>query len=116
MDAFDHVNHSVYLTYLEECRDRLVEAFGDGAIDRFVIRRLEVDYMSQLRQADGAVDTACSVVGVGTTSVRTAEEVHACSDGRLVALATCVLVHLDTDRAVPEPLPAELRARLEPPA
>jgi acyl-CoA thioester hydrolase len=113
IDGFRHVNNSVYLTYLEEARDALVEAFAGPLIDRFVIRRIEIDYLSQLVQDDGSVRVTCDVDGIGTTSVRTREEVHALSDGRLVARAAAVLVYMDDGRGTPEPIGGALRERVE---
>ena len=38
MDAYGHVNNAVYLNYLEECRDRLVEdLFGTAEAWDFVL-------------------------------------------------------------------------------
>ena len=55
VDAYGHVNNAVFLTYLEEARDRLVESlFGEAAWD-FVIARVAIDYRSELNQADRAV-------------------------------------------------------------
>jgi acyl-CoA thioester hydrolase len=113
IDGFRHVNNGVYLSYLEEARDALVEAFAGSLIDRFVIRRIEIDYLSQLVQADGSVRVTCDLDGVGRTSVRTREEIRALSDGRLVARAATVLVYMDDDRGTPHAIVGTLRERIE---
>ena len=74
VDNYGHVNNAVYLTYLEECRDRLVESlFGTDEAWDFVLARVAIDYRNQLTQADGQVRVRCGVAGHGTSSVRTWE-------------------------------------------
>src|SRR4029079_4980594 len=52
VDNYGHVNNAVYLTYLEECRDRLVESlFGTDEAWDFVLARVAIDYRNQLTQA-----------------------------------------------------------------
>ena len=71
MDAFKHVNNSVYLTYLEEARDEwFVEVLGSGLLlNDFVLARCAVDYRSPLRQDDGHVDVELRCTRVGRSSV-----------------------------------------------
>ena len=46
-DAQGHVNHAVFLTYLEEGRDAFyTQAFGDP---HYVVVRLEVDLRAEVR-------------------------------------------------------------------
>jgi acyl-CoA thioester hydrolase len=115
MDAFGHVNHGMFTVYFEEARDELLQHFlgSTEELMRLVVRRLEIDYLSQLSQTDDEVRVVMRVARVGTTSLQTDERLYARSDGRLVATATCVVVRLDAGFASPEPFPAELRARLE---
>src|SRR4029077_15264222 len=58
MDAFRHVNNSVYLTYLEETRDEwFLEVLGNGLqLTDFVLARCAIDFRSPLTQDDGDVD------------------------------------------------------------
>ena len=62
MDAFKHVNNSVYLTYLEETRDDwFLEVLGNGLLlNDFVLARCAVDFRSPLTQDDGEVDVRCA--------------------------------------------------------
>jgi acyl-CoA thioester hydrolase len=114
LDGFGHVSHRSFLALLEEGRDEWIDALvGEGYASRFIIRRIEVDYLSQMTQADDIARVAVSLGSAGRTSLVTAEEVHAASDGRLVARAACVVVLLDDDFARPVELPAALRARIE---
>jgi acyl-CoA thioester hydrolase len=115
MDGFGHVNHGTLTVYFEEARDEFFALVlgGEDEVMRLVIRRLEIDYLSQLSQADDEVRVVMRVRSIGTTSVTTDEELYARSDGRLAARASCVLVRLDTDFERPEAFPPALRARLE---
>jgi acyl-CoA thioester hydrolase len=113
MDAYGHVNNAVYLTYLEECRDRLVEElFGsDGAWD-FVLAHVGIDYRSQLTRDDASVTVICEVSGFGTSSVRTSERIVK-EDGTVAAEAESVIVPRDPDQLRSRPLTETERATLE---
>ena len=112
VDAYRHVNNAVYLTYLEECRDEWLEqALGDadGSWD-FVIARVAIDYRRELRLEDDAVVVRCGLDAIGTSSVRTREEVRTV-DGVLAAEAEAVLVARDPASGNSRPLhPAEREA------
>jgi acyl-CoA thioester hydrolase len=111
VDAYGHVNNAVFLNYLEEARDRLVESlFGADAWD-FVIARVAIDFRSELRQEDREVLVRCGVMDLGTSSVRTRELVHA-SDGRLSAEAESVIVARDPQAGRSRPLTDAERATL----
>jgi acyl-CoA thioester hydrolase len=92
LDGFGHASHRAYIDFAEEARN----AFLDGLVGRehreaLVIRRLAVDYLAQLTQADDRVGVVIRIEEVGADSLTTAEEVSSAADGRLVARATCVL-------------------------
>lgn len=115
MDAMGHVNNAAYLTYLETAREPWFGALGvDESYLRFAMRRIEVDYLSQLTFDDGAVRVTIELDGVGTTSIRTRERMTAESDGRLVVEAKAVIVRLDEAGTGSAPLPDALRDRLSP--
>ena len=112
VDAYGHVNNAVFLNYLEEARDRLVDSlFGDRAWD-FVVARVAIDYRSELNQQDREAVVRCRVTGFGTSSVRTAEQVLA-ADGRLSAEAESVVVARDPETGRSRPLTEEERTTLE---
>ena len=112
VDDYGHVNNAVFLTYLEEARDRLVGSlFGDRSWD-FVIVRVAIDYRSELGQADGEAIVRCRVTGFGRSSVRTAEEVRK-TDGSLAAEAESVVVARDPASGRSRPLTGEERLILE---
>jgi acyl-CoA thioester hydrolase len=95
VDNYGHVNNAVYLTYLEECRDRLVEdLFGAEEAWDFVLARVEIDYRSELTQADGEVTVRAIVDGFGGSSVLTRETITK-PDGEIAAEARSVIVPRD---------------------
>jgi acyl-CoA thioester hydrolase len=112
VDAYGHVNNAVFLNYLEEARDRLVESlFGERSWD-FVIARVAIDYRSELNQEDREVVVRCRITGFGTSSVRTAEQVLA-ADGRLSAESESVIVARDPEVDRSRPLTDEEKATLQ---
>ena len=103
------MNNAVYLTYLEECRDEWVErAVGPEQSWGFVLARVAIDYRRELTQADEVVVARCRLDGLGTSSVRTREEL-ATRDGELSAEAEAVLVARDPETGRSRPLTDEER-------
>ncbi len=115
MDNFGHVNNSCYLTYLEEARDEyLTGLLGPETVHRIVVRKVEIEFVSGLSQDDDTAIAATQVEGIGTSSIKLRESIHAGIDGRLAARAETVVVHTASDgRAASAPLPDEARAILE---
>src|SRR3954453_20376249 len=97
MDAFKHVNNSVYLTYLEETRDEwFLEVLGNAdLLNDFVLAGCAIDFRSPLTQDDGEVAAEVPATPVATSSVTIAELVTAVLDRRLSAEAEWVVVHID---------------------
>jgi len=96
LDAFNHVNHIVFLTYLEEVRDEwLGRVLADPALVwGYVLARVEIDYRRELKLEDDAIVTRCSLERLGTKSVTTREEILT-RDGETAAEAKAVLVARD---------------------
>ena len=115
LDAMQHVNNAVYLTYLETAREAWFEDVLAGAgvnSMQFAIRRLELDFLSQLTVADDPARVEVALAAVGISSLTTRERIRAGSDGRVALEAVCVLVHLDASKVRSAPLPELVRARL----
>ena len=117
IDAYGHVNNAVFLNYLEEARDRLVEdLFGGQAAWDFVLARVEIDFRNELVQADGEVTVRCDVTSIGRSSVHTREEIRK-GDGTLAAEAGSVIVARDRaanrTRTLTEAERAVLQAEVE---
>jgi acyl-CoA thioester hydrolase len=93
MDYYGHVNNAVYLTYLEECRDRWARTVLGDAFD-FVIVRVAVDYRRELSLLDEEVVVQCRGLGYGHSSIRTAERISTAA-GALAAESESVIVKHD---------------------
>jgi acyl-CoA thioester hydrolase len=100
-DGLGHVNHAVFVTYLEEGRD----AFFAATLPTdpsYVVVRLEVDLRAEVRHPDGRVTVRIEVESLGTTSVTTRETLFLPS-GEVAAQARVVSVRWDPDarKAIP---------------
>jgi acyl-CoA thioester hydrolase len=113
VDALGHVNHAVFLTYLEEARDAFfAQVLGDLM---YVMVRIELDFRAEIRLADRRVTVRLEVERLGTTSLTTRETVLTPS-GEVAAEARVVTVRWDADRRKPVPFTEAERARLQPAA
>ncbi len=111
VDNYGHVNNAVYLTYLEEARDRWVRETLGPEVD-FVIVRIAIDYRRELSQDDDEVTVSCRGVGYGTSSIRTAEEIVA-KAGWVAAASESVIVAHDANARSSRPLTDEERETLD---
>jgi len=112
VDAYNHVNNSVYLTYLEEARDEWIERALEGIADPwdFVLARVAVDFRRELRQEDDEVIVTVRLERLGTSSVRVREEIRTAA-GELSAESESVIVARDRETGRSRPLtPAEREA------
>ena len=114
LDAYDHVNNAVYLTYLEEARDEWLErALGrEEAAWGYVLARVAIDFRRELRQEDDEVVASCALARLGSSSVTTREELRT-ANGELAAQAEAVLVAQDRESRKTRPLSEEERKALE---
>jgi acyl-CoA thioester hydrolase len=114
LDAYNHVNNAVYLTYLEEARDEWLEgALGpEGAAWGYVLARVAIDFRRELRQDHDHVVATCTLARLGNSSVTTREELRTL-DGELAAEAEAVLVAVDPDSRATRPLSDQERGALE---
>ena len=107
LDPYGHVNHAVFLTYLEEVRDEwLTRAVGDD-----VAKRVEIDYRRELTQGDDLVVARIELDSLGTSSVHTVEALLV-GEGEVAAEAKAVLVACDEQHR-PRPLTGDERTVLE---
>jgi acyl-CoA thioester hydrolase len=110
-DALGHVNHAVFVTYLEEGRDAFFsQALGSDPI--YVVARLEVDFRAEVRLSDRRVTVRLEVERLGTTSLKTRETILAPSTG-VVAEARVVTVRWDPDHRKPIPFSEAERTQLK---
>ena len=109
-DALAHVNHVVFLTYLEEGRDAFyAQVLGSDPI--YVVARLEIDMRREVRYEDKRVTVRIEVERVGTASMTTRETVVTPA-GEVAAEARVVTVRWDADSRKPVPFSDAERARL----
>ncbi len=109
-DALGHVNHAVFLTYLEEGRD----AFFTGVLHSdpmYVVARIEVDFRAEVRLEDQRVAVRIEVERIGTTSVTTRETILSPA-GTPAAEARVVTVQWDPALRKPIPFSAGSRELL----
>ena len=68
LDVYGHVNHVVFLTYLEEARDEwLGRTLGDPAqVWDYVVARVAIDYKRELSLADDSVIARCRLESIGS--------------------------------------------------
>lgn len=110
-DQLGHVNHALFLTYMAESRYR-VDGGRMPAMTSLVTVRLEIDYLAEPHVDAGWVTARSRVLKVGTSSLRTLDEVVR-PDGVVVARAETVSVMTDRDTARSRPFTAEERELLE---
>jgi len=109
-DSLDHVNHAVFLTYLEEGRDAFyVQTLGSDP--SYVVARLEVDLRAEVRLSDRRVTVRVEVESLGTTSLTTRETILVPS-GEVAAEARVVTVRWDADQHKPVPFTETERRQL----
>ena len=109
-DALGHVNHAVFLTYLEEGRDAFfMQAFGSDPV--YVVVRLEVDLRAEVRHRDRQLTVQIAVEQLGTTSLTTRETIIT-AEGEVAAEARVVTVRWDDVNRKPIPFTEAERARL----
>jgi acyl-CoA thioester hydrolase len=110
VDALGHVNHAVFLTYLEEGRDAFyVRALGRDP--HYVVARAEIDWRAEVRYADRQLRVRIEVERVGTTSLTTREAILTPA-GATAAEARVVTVLWDASARKPTAFAAGERARL----
>jgi acyl-CoA thioester hydrolase len=109
-DALGHVNHAVFLTYLEEGRDNFyLKILGEPA---YVVVRLEIDLRAEVFHHDRRLTVRVTVERVGTTSLITRETIVNAT-GELIAEARVVTLRWDTDARRPIAFDPDHRAQLE---
>jgi acyl-CoA thioester hydrolase len=95
LDAYNHVNNAVYLTYFEEARIAFIAAIGMRSLfspeRSTVIAHAEVDYRAPAQLGD-QLDIEVTVGEVRNTSYELNYRIVRRSDGRLIATGKTVQV------------------------
>ena len=110
-DALGHVNHAVFLTYLEVGRDAFVTELLQ-ADPEYVIVRIELDFRAEVRLEARSVTVGIEVETIGTTSLTTRERITLPS-GEVAAEARVVTVRWDVASHSPRAFTEAERAALE---
>jgi acyl-CoA thioester hydrolase len=109
VDALGHVNHAVFLTYLEEARDAFYSRVLGGD-PMYVVVRFEVDLRAEVRYTDRQITVHIAAERLGTTSLTTRETILVADV--VAAQARVVTVHWDPQRRKPVPFNDTERAKL----
>ena len=115
LDLLGHVNQSVFHEYLEELRGALfTQLLGDRRF-AFVIARVELDYVHEVRRDHGFVRGDSRVVEMGRSKVVT-EDTISLPDGTVAARGRTYMVAWDMHERRSRPLSDDERAALQPSA
>ena len=113
LDGMGHVNHAVFLTYMETARLAYFKSLGlgpDNPLEGLILARAEVDFRSPIELGE-QVEVGNRVGQIGTKSFVLEQEVHA--DGRLAAEGKFVLVAYNYTTGSSHELSDEWRERLD---
>ena len=116
-DPMQHVNNSVYATYLEDARNHyFIDVLGKR-LDELstVLVHMNIDFQQPV-EADDEVTVALRVGELGTSSIPMDYEVRTTSptgETSVAAEAHTVQVLVDEDGSSAEPLPDSWRRRIE---
>ena len=117
MDAFGHVNNTVYLRWFESARIGYFERIGlaTAASDQSgtwpILAHTAVDYRSPVVYPD-TVEIAARVTKLGNTSFTMVYRVHSRAQNRVVAEGDSVVVMIDAKAGTKVPLDPALRAKV----
>jgi acyl-CoA thioester hydrolase len=115
LDALNHVNNAVYLTYLEEARLAFSAEMGVDwsrfQEQGFVLARCEIDYRRPALLGD-ALRIELSVGDMGRSSFEFVYRILRVDDGQLIAEARTTQVCFDFIHNRPTRLPQAWRAAL----
>lgn len=117
LDSFGHVNHAVFLNYLEYGRFELLRAVGlppeslpERGLGVYVVR-LEIDYLKEARVGDRLLVRSRAGEFRRTAMVLVQEIVRAAEPETVLAQARVTAVWVGSDRR-PTRVPDEIRSAL----
>ena len=115
LDAYNHVNNAVYLTYFEEARIAFITAIGMRSLfsreRSTVIAHAEIDYRAPAQLGD-QLDIEVCAGEIRNTSYELRYRITRRSDGALIATGKTVQVCFNFALNAPTRLPEEWRALL----
>ncbi len=115
LDAYNHVNNAVYLTYFEEARIAFITAIGMRSLfsreRSTVIAHAEIDYRAPAQLGD-QLEIEVSTGEIRNTSYTLCYRITRQRDGALIATGKTVQVCFNFALNAPTRLPEEWRALL----
>jgi YbgC/YbaW family acyl-CoA thioester hydrolase len=112
IDGLGHVNHVMFLTYLEEGRDTWLRRHHGICRDEYVVGRCTVHYRREILPEVETVRVRTAVAEVGRSSLTTSQ-LMLDEDGNVLAEAEFALVLWDPRERRSRPLSDEERQSLE---
>ncbi|HZX32982.1 MAG TPA: thioesterase family protein [Rhodocyclaceae bacterium] len=115
MDAYGHVNNTVYFRYMEQARVEWIEALGVVVRpkgDAPVIINASCTFLVPMNYP-GTVEVRTYIGQLGRSSVPTYVEMRLEGDDTLYAEGAAKVVWMDTTTGKSVPLPDHVRAALE---
>ena len=117
MDAFRHVNNTVYLRWFESSR---IAFLHHGGVDTLlqqqglapILASLQCNYRRQVRYPD-RIWVGTRVASIGRTSLRMEHLIYGEQEQAIVADGISVMVVLHYDRQRPTPVPDFLRQEIQ---
>ena len=114
-DPMGHVNHAVYLSYLEQCRFAFwhhLTGTRAGPDSGIILARAECDYRAPAFFGE-VLDVRLKVTDIGRSSFLLVYDITDTASGRHLADAKTVLVAYDYAAGKPVAISTALRALLE---
>lgn len=116
-DNYGHVNNVAYYSYFDTAVNEHLIREGGLDIDRGQVIGVVVETMCKFRKSltfPEIVDVGLRVAKLGTSSVRYEIGIFRCDDDEPAAFGHFVHVWVDRATQRPVPIPARIRAALEP--
>jgi acyl-CoA thioester hydrolase len=110
-DTMNHVNNSVYVTYLEQARAEYFSDVIGVPLDEanIVLATLTIEYKKPI-EPDEMITVTTRILNLGKSSIPMEHEIHTESD--LAATSSTVIVPFDHETESPRPIPATWRDRI----
>ncbi len=115
MDAYEHVNNTIYFRYAEQCRCEWMEQMGLrlslGQAEGPVIVNASCTFLIPITYPN-TVEVRMYASGIGRSSVVTDYEMRVVGEDRLYAEGSAKVVWIDIATGKSKPIPEALRARI----
>lgn len=112
LDTMNHVNNSVYVTYIEQARAEYFSDVIGVPLDEanIVLATLTIDYKNPI-ESDEEITVTTSVPTLGESSIPMEHTIHTEND--IAATSSTVIVPFDREAQSPRPIPEAWRDRIQ---